>query len=630
MIQKSIKGFLWIPLTEDSLTSDGANQSNEASTGAVQLDANNDTPTGSGGNSNHSRDPPLRGRATKSKRQIRAANKRSRKKVTLARKCKNPKRKTKTVNSKHRSSPAGSKHIDMDTTCDEIQETAQGTNDLDNSFHSTIGESRSLSDMMASAYRDTPIQSNDHDTSSVASSTISDSSDNDHMTQIATESQLVASLIEAESASREVSRLKMVIELLEQEIDRFKKISATQKQEIKTLQITNDKLMRELSRFRGMRKYTKNQSSPETDGDKTNDLREKLDIASAKLDSFKSQVMTLASSMINLLEDEPHDSVDNRDSTGFAPVRPRRCRDIDTSGSQPHPTTTQQPSQGQPIPVIVRATPRAEVTSPKPYSQALASAPPPQTIAVPQELPQGHHVVIGTSLVRGVGARLAHQGIDAATYTYAGCEIPEIRSRIKHIATSNDNPCHVFLQCGGNDAENRPAERVIGQYDSLIQEVRRRCPNTTISVGRIPLRRNNNSLHNKIGQINSYLEQKCSHEPNLNFVDACPKSVYMYRRDLVHFNKRGSRVFADNIGKCFQGFPVHQTMTVMWLNCIRLNACLRASLRVTWRTAPRKLWTWPVLAHLVHIPWYCVKRLEIVPLTMLTYITSHGTLELGL
>ena len=33
----------------------------------------------------------------------------------------------------------------MDTTCDEIQETAEGTNDLDNSFHFTIGASRSLS-----------------------------------------------------------------------------------------------------------------------------------------------------------------------------------------------------------------------------------------------------------------------------------------------------------------------------------------------------------------------------------------------------------------------------------------------------------------------------------------------------
>ena len=44
MIQESIKGFLWIPLTEDPLTSDGGNQSNEASTSTVQSDTNNDTP----------------------------------------------------------------------------------------------------------------------------------------------------------------------------------------------------------------------------------------------------------------------------------------------------------------------------------------------------------------------------------------------------------------------------------------------------------------------------------------------------------------------------------------------------------------------------------------------------------
>ena len=45
----------------------------------------------------------------------------------------------------------------------------------------------------------------------------------------------------------------------------------------------------------------------------------------------------------------------------------------------------------------------------------------------------------------------------------------------RHHPTHN-RPNHIILQCGGNDAETRAAQSVIGQYGSLISEVRRHCP----------------------------------------------------------------------------------------------------------------------------------------------------------
>ena len=168
------------------------------------------------------------------------------------------------------------------------------------------------------------------------------------------------------------------------------------------------------------------------------------------------------------------------------------------------------------------------------------------------------------------------QGIQATSYTCAGCEIPHIREKIPYIVPKTNNPTHVILQCGGNDAERRPAERVIAQYESLIQAVRRACPNAYISVSRIPPRRNNNTILNKIGQINAHLEQKCSGDQGLSFVDACPDSIYLYKRDLVHFNGRGIKFYADKLKEHIQGFRARGVTRPMWLIRLNVHTCLRA------------------------------------------------------
>ena len=61
-------------------------------------------------------------------------------------------------------------------------------------------------------------------------------------------------------------------------------------------------------------------------------------------------------------------------------------------------------------------------------------------------------VVIGTSLVRGVGSRLVERGVDATVYTYPGLELPHIQKSVINIFTHEYQPSHVIIQCGGNDA----------------------------------------------------------------------------------------------------------------------------------------------------------------------------------
>ena len=226
--------FLWIPLTEDPGNAEQSGQSDESSRSSSK---DNDQPESSAEKTPaihvdlvRPSDPPRRGSFTKSKRKIKAQQKRDRKRDNLARKCKN-----------------------------FVQPSNTPLNDdtMDNSNRLTddlLHDERSLTDMLASALRDTP--SGSQTVTVTDNGTPQSCIDESSLSQvISLESQLVVSRIENESASNEITRLKTVIELLEEEISCYKKTSTYQKQEIKSLKSTNDNLRRELSHFRGMRRF---------------------------------------------------------------------------------------------------------------------------------------------------------------------------------------------------------------------------------------------------------------------------------------------------------------------------------------------------------------------------------------
>ena len=294
--------------------------------------------------------------------------------------------------------------------------------------------------------------------------------------------------------------------------------------------------------------------------------------------------------MLKLLEDEQLSTDYINDTTPFQLVRSRNHRkSAAVSTPVPNYTAADRPvdpqvSRGRPIPVIVRgAQGSEEVTSSRTYSHILSSAPPPQAGSRVVQKSHGNRdtFVIGTSLTRGCWCSTCATGHSGHLF-----HICRLRNSRHQGATSKHRPKthkpgHVILQCGGNDAEKRPAERVIGQYESLISEVRRLCPDASISVSRIPPRRNNNTILNKIGQINAYLEQKCSRDKDLYFVDACPDSIYLYKRDLVHFNVRGTKFYSNKLKQHIQGFQTPEVPTRTWETWININTCLRARRGVT-------------------------------------------------
>ena len=131
-------------------------------------------------------------------------------------------------------------------------------------------------------------------------------------------------------------------------------------------------------------------------------------------------------------------------------------------------------------------------------------------------------VVIGTSLVRGVGSRLVEQGVDATVYTYPGLELPHIQKSVINIFTHEYQPSHVIIQCGGNDAETRPPHQVVREYERLVRTLEDVCPESTITLGLIPPRGTDPISIATIAKINTYISNRGKHGDRVVFCNACP------------------------------------------------------------------------------------------------------------
>ena len=148
--------------------------------------------------------------------------------------------------------------------------------------------------------------------------------------------------------------------------------------------------------------------------------------------------------------------------------------------------------------------------------------------------------VVGSSLVKSLGGELNDRGIKATSFQYAGCDTRQIRQRVPHIFPKNGaKTSNIVLLCGGNDASKRQVDTVIDDYENLIKECRRECPNANIILSSIPPRKNNQTVLGKITEVNEYLKDRAKLNDKVYFVDVVPKDYAMFKKDKTHFNQKG-------------------------------------------------------------------------------------------
>ena len=407
------------------------------------------------------KDPPKR-TMLKRKRVTKEVKKRERKRVNKPRKCKT---------SRENSSTPTQTNITPMPSPEPNNVFNSGVRD---SFDSsaTIND-RSLTDMLASG------------TCSVQSAALAAENTNDVQSSnraARLESQITAAALALEHEISEKQSMKNAIDLLNNELDEHKRNQKNLQSEIKRLTCENDKLRRELSRYKGIRKYItgadnrddQSPKQPESAGVvPVNDtaISEELSVA-YQLASLRDHMIHIGNSLIPAVDDDLL-TIDDPDNGSFTKVVSRRSRQLRSGDRQPDEEHIPSPTTGgrevQSISVVIgtgrnnsdnyAAACRRNVNTPtgpntngsnlrphqgnqhayQPTAQLARSDPALPRPRARQPADHQRHdttpnrsstIIIGTSLVRGLGSKLSSLGTRSTTFTYPGRDIPYLRSRL--------------------------------------------------------------------------------------------------------------------------------------------------------------------------------------------------------
>ena len=183
-------------------------------------------------------------------------------------------------------------------------------------------------------------------------------------------------------------------------------------------------------------------------------------------------------------------------------------------------------------------------------------------------------VVIGTSLVRGVGYRLRERGIDNCVYCLPGAELPLVHKKLGDILIPGKIPKNIIIHASGNDIGRHRTDMVVQEYDKLINTLKSKCPKSNIWLCKIPRRSHLSWLHGEIAKVNTFLQKSFHGEKNVRFIDSCPEFGPRYfRRDMTHFTPHGVHVYGDKIACSMINFHIKQIDIV--------SKCIRSAYRGT-------------------------------------------------
>ena len=435
-----------------------------------------------------------------------------------------------------------SRHHSGDSIHSISSQSSQNTSDNELPSAPSPAASRTVSQMLESAYDSPPSTP-----SSQSDQNLSDTSE-----EIA-KFKVYIEYLESENKS-----IKLQRDLLHTDLENAQKIVGSLKKSNKTLTNQIDTLHRAASRRSGTRRHTDlhtatTQTTPPlvTNPNSAAALQEATDVAIAKYNSICDQMSKAAQQLLDTVSNAKvsvspsHTSNSNSNATpseqDFQTVTHRNNRR--RPAERPAPDIQQIPVISSDVPGIHQAQVHAAPAVPS-YSEVTRQRRPGQGARQRKKL-----IILGTSLTDGLSAELRSHNIDSTTHIYRGGKLELIRERVPYIFSKdiNKQPNEVLLLAGGNDAEETTTDRTINEYEGLIRDLRTACPRTKIIVSSIPPRKNDSSINHRIKEVNEYLRDRGLRGDNVKFVDVIPVESNMFTKKQVHLNDNGKQEFARRL-----------------------------------------------------------------------------------
>ena len=112
----------------------------------------------------------------------------------------------------------------------------------------------------------------------------------------------------------------------------------------------------------------------------------------------------------------------------------------------------------------------------------------------------------------------------------------------------------------GNDATRQDSKNIIARYESLIRDIKRRCPYANV----ILFKNGTAKILSAINEINSHLDLFSERLHNVSPLDVCPWSVHYFRKDCIYFNGHKLYNYAKQLVDVLRNFHQLFPVTRIW------------------------------------------------------------------
>ena len=113
---------------------------------------------------------------------------------------------------------------------------------------------------------------------------------------------------------------------------------------------------------------------------------------------------------------------------------------------------------------------------------------------------------------------------------------------------------NVLISVGRSSFVTGEKNNLEGCIDIKHVRIKRLSQSSDIIINRVTPRGNNKKVIINMQRLSSCLDQRFRADDHVHIVDVYPKSYHFYHGDLVHFNSRGSFLFAEQLADKLSNF----------------------------------------------------------------------------
>ena len=162
----------------------------------------------------------------------------------------------------------------------------------------------------------------------------------------------------------------------------------------------------------------------------------------------------------------------------------------------------------------------------------------------PKPKPKPRITMLGESSISGCGTTLSNGFPDHHTCVLSKAELnlEEATNIVPDIVNDYNQEDLLVLHLGKNDIQHKDNNKFVDKFVTLVEKSKSAAPKCPIAVSGLPKQMNddNSKLNVRIEKLNSRLKGICNSDPQLTFIDCCPKVTSQnYRNDGRKFNNNG-------------------------------------------------------------------------------------------